>query len=166
MNATDCADYLVCKGLPFRECHEIIGRLVLHCDEPVGALELVVSGEPQWQSALSAFSRMSRNERTIFYSLFGDELPAGDNLLATFAVPAASPAGITPAILDAFIVRPDGSSIPLAINNSEATGIANHSLPFGEVGGALHDLQGRRLKGEPRQNGIYVDGNGRKVIKH
>lgn len=159
------------------------GRLVLHCDEPVGALELVVSGEPQWQSALSAFSRMSRNERTIFYSLFGDELPAGDNLLATFAVPAASPAGsapaavpaavpaaspagITPAILDAFIVRPDGSRIPLAINNSEATGIANHSLPFGEVGGALHDLQGRRLKGEPRQNGIYVDGNGRKVIKH
>ncbi len=142
------------------------GRLVLHCDEPVGALELVVSGEPQWQSALSAFSRMSRNERTIFYSLFGDELPAGDNLLATFAVPAASPAGSAPAILDAFIVRPDGSRIPLAINNSEATGIANHSLPFGEVGGVLHDLQGRRLQGEPRQNGIYVDGNGRKVIKH
>lgn len=31
MNATDCADYLVGKGIPFRECHEIIGNLVLHC---------------------------------------------------------------------------------------------------------------------------------------
>jgi argininosuccinate lyase len=31
MNATDAADYLVKKGLPFRDCHEIIGRIVLHC---------------------------------------------------------------------------------------------------------------------------------------
>jgi argininosuccinate lyase len=31
MNATDAADYLVGKGLPFRECHEIIGKLVLYC---------------------------------------------------------------------------------------------------------------------------------------
>ena len=31
MNATDCADYLVGKGIPFRQCHEIIGNLVLHC---------------------------------------------------------------------------------------------------------------------------------------
>ncbi len=39
MNATDCADYLVGKGLPFRECHEIIGRLVLHCIEKGCAIE-------------------------------------------------------------------------------------------------------------------------------
>lgn len=31
MNATDAADYLVEKGIPFRDCHEIIGSLVLHC---------------------------------------------------------------------------------------------------------------------------------------
>jgi len=31
MNATDAADYLVSKGLAFRDCHEIIGRIVLHC---------------------------------------------------------------------------------------------------------------------------------------
>ena len=31
MNATDAADYLVKKGLPFRDCHEIIGRMVLYC---------------------------------------------------------------------------------------------------------------------------------------
>lgn len=31
-NATDAADYLVKKGLPFRDAHEVIGRLVLHCE--------------------------------------------------------------------------------------------------------------------------------------
>lgn len=31
LNATDAADYLVSKGLPFRDCHEVIGKLVLYC---------------------------------------------------------------------------------------------------------------------------------------
>jgi argininosuccinate lyase len=39
MNATDAADYLTAKGVPFRECHEIIGRLVLHCIEKNAAIE-------------------------------------------------------------------------------------------------------------------------------
>lgn len=30
-NATDAADYLVVKGVPFRDAHSIIGRLVLYC---------------------------------------------------------------------------------------------------------------------------------------
>ena len=30
-NATDAADYLVGKGVPFRDAHGIIGQLVLHC---------------------------------------------------------------------------------------------------------------------------------------
>ena len=30
-NATDIADYLVKKGMPFRESHEVIGRMVAHC---------------------------------------------------------------------------------------------------------------------------------------
>ena len=30
-NATDAADYLVNKGMPFRDAHEIIGKLVLYC---------------------------------------------------------------------------------------------------------------------------------------
>ncbi len=30
-NATDAADYLVKKGLPFRDAHEVIGKLVLYC---------------------------------------------------------------------------------------------------------------------------------------
>ena len=30
-NATDAADYLVNKGMPFRDAHSVIGRLVLYC---------------------------------------------------------------------------------------------------------------------------------------
>jgi len=30
-NATDAADYLVKKGLPFRSAHEVIGKMVLYC---------------------------------------------------------------------------------------------------------------------------------------
>ena len=32
-NATDAADYLVVKGVPFRDAHGIIGRIVLYCIE-------------------------------------------------------------------------------------------------------------------------------------
>lgn len=32
-NATDAADYLVMKGVPFRDAHGIIGKLVLYCIE-------------------------------------------------------------------------------------------------------------------------------------
>ncbi|MEG0662605.1 MAG: argininosuccinate lyase, partial [Anaerovoracaceae bacterium] len=39
MNATDAADYLVSKGIPFRDCHEIIGALVLHCINKGCAIE-------------------------------------------------------------------------------------------------------------------------------
>lgn len=39
MNATDAADYLVAKGIPFRECHEIIGKIVLFCIQNQKAIE-------------------------------------------------------------------------------------------------------------------------------
>ena len=38
-NATDAADYLVVKGVPFRDAHGIIGRLVLYCIEEGRAIE-------------------------------------------------------------------------------------------------------------------------------
>ena len=38
-NATDAADYLVLKGVPFRDAHGIIGRLVLYCIEEGRAIE-------------------------------------------------------------------------------------------------------------------------------
>ena len=38
-NATDAADYLVKKGMPFRDAHSVIGRLVLLCLEKDCAIE-------------------------------------------------------------------------------------------------------------------------------
>ncbi len=32
INATDVADYLAKKGLPFREAHRIVGELVVYCE--------------------------------------------------------------------------------------------------------------------------------------
>ena len=32
-NATELADYLSSKGMPFREAHEVVGKLVLQCVE-------------------------------------------------------------------------------------------------------------------------------------
>ena len=42
-NATDAADYLVKKGVPFRDAHGIIGRMVLYCidaDKAIGDLTM------------------------------------------------------------------------------------------------------------------------------
>ncbi|MCC3356432.1 argininosuccinate lyase [Bacillus sp. REN16] len=47
-NATELADYLASKGLPFREAHEVVGKLVLTCIERgvyLGDLPLEVFGE-------------------------------------------------------------------------------------------------------------------------
>lgn len=38
-NATDAADYLVNKGVPFRDAHGVVGQLVLYCIEKDIALE-------------------------------------------------------------------------------------------------------------------------------
>lgn len=51
-NATDLADYLVVKGLPFRSAHEVSGKLVRHCIERGLALEDLKLEEFQAFSAL------------------------------------------------------------------------------------------------------------------
>ncbi|MBO8137888.1 MAG: argininosuccinate lyase [Desulfotomaculum sp.] len=38
-NATDLADYLVNKGIPFRQAHEIVGKAVLYCIQKGKSLE-------------------------------------------------------------------------------------------------------------------------------
>lgn len=41
--ATDLADYLVLRGVPFRQAHEVIGKLVAHCvtqGQPLNAVDL------------------------------------------------------------------------------------------------------------------------------
>lgn len=53
-NATDVADYLVRKGIPFRDAHTITGRLVLKCIEKNIALDALPLQD--FQAASPAFS--------------------------------------------------------------------------------------------------------------
>ncbi|HHW31668.1 MAG TPA: argininosuccinate lyase [Clostridiaceae bacterium] len=39
INATDVADYLVKKGIPFRSAHEIVGKMVFYCIQQQKAIE-------------------------------------------------------------------------------------------------------------------------------
>jgi argininosuccinate lyase len=45
MAATDLADYLVGKGMPFREAHEVVGRLVLWCEREGRTLQDLTPAE-------------------------------------------------------------------------------------------------------------------------
>ncbi|MEW5979073.1 MAG: argininosuccinate lyase [Acidobacteriota bacterium] len=57
LNATDLADYLVRKGLPFRKAHELVGKIVLHCE-----------------SRGVKLSELSLDEYRSFSSLFGEDV--------------------------------------------------------------------------------------------
>ena len=39
LNATELADYLVQKNVPFRDAHRIVGEVVLHCEENNSTIE-------------------------------------------------------------------------------------------------------------------------------
>ncbi len=45
INATDCADYLVKKGMPFRSAYKIIGQIVAYCIENKKTLETLTLEE-------------------------------------------------------------------------------------------------------------------------
>lgn len=47
LNATDCADYLTKKGLPFRDAYKVSGRLVYYCTEQDKTLERLSLSELQ-----------------------------------------------------------------------------------------------------------------------
>ena len=49
-NATDAADYLVGKGVPFRDAHGIVGRLVLRCIEEGKAMDDLTMEEYRQES--------------------------------------------------------------------------------------------------------------------
>jgi len=44
-NATDAADYLVGRGMPFRDAHGVIGRLVLYCIDQGKSIDALTIGE-------------------------------------------------------------------------------------------------------------------------
>ncbi len=52
INATDCADYLVKKGLPFRDAYTVVGKLVSTCIESKKTLESLTIEEYQSFSPL------------------------------------------------------------------------------------------------------------------
>lgn len=43
--ATDVADYLTKRGMPFREAHEVVGKLVLYCEKHHKDLEDLTADE-------------------------------------------------------------------------------------------------------------------------
>ncbi len=53
INATDCADYLVGKGLPFRDAYKVTGKLVAECIARGETLETLPLA--QYQAACPAF---------------------------------------------------------------------------------------------------------------
>ena len=55
--ATDCADYLVRKGLPFREAHAVVGKLVLYASD-----------------AKKPLHRLTADEFRLFSPLFDDDI--------------------------------------------------------------------------------------------
>ena len=51
-NATDCADYLVKKGVAFRDAHRVVGELVAHClNENKALLDLTLEELRQFHPA-------------------------------------------------------------------------------------------------------------------
>ncbi len=54
-NATDCADYLTKKGVPFRDAHHVVGQLVAHClTEGKALLELTLEELKDFHPAFDA----------------------------------------------------------------------------------------------------------------
>ncbi|MHB8126455.1 MAG: argininosuccinate lyase [Desulfitobacteriaceae bacterium] len=51
-NATDLADYLAKKGVPFRDAHELVGRIVLYCSKNNQGLEDLTLEEYQTLSSI------------------------------------------------------------------------------------------------------------------
>lgn len=47
LNATEVADYLVAKGIPFRDAHEIVGKIILYCEQQQKAIEDLTINELQ-----------------------------------------------------------------------------------------------------------------------
>ncbi len=99
-NATDVADYLAKKGVPFRSAHEIIGKMVLYCinnDKSINELTM---------DELKEFSPKIENDVYTEISLekcvSGRKLPGGP---AAESVIAAIENGLR------FISRRDGSAV-------------------------------------------------------
>lgn len=71
-NATDIADYLVKKGVPFRDSHAIIGKMVLYCIQNQKAISEMRIDE------LKSFSELIEND--IYHEISLEKCVAGRNI--------------------------------------------------------------------------------------
>ena len=74
-NATDVADYLVKKGIPFRSSHEIIGKMVLYCIENNKAIDNLSMQE--FKSFSDKIEEDVYNEISLEKCVSGRSLPGG-----------------------------------------------------------------------------------------
>jgi argininosuccinate lyase len=72
--ATDLADYLTGKGLPFREAHHVVGRLVAYCEEHRKELRQLSLEEYRAHSDLFDEDVMAIN---VWLSLRARDVPGG-----------------------------------------------------------------------------------------
>lgn len=71
-NATDIADYLVKKGIPFRSAHEIIGKMVLYCIENKKNID---------ELCMEEFKGFSENiEADVYHEISLEKCVSGRNL--------------------------------------------------------------------------------------
>ena len=74
-NATDVADYLVKKGVPFRDAHEIIGKMVLYCIRNNKAIEELSMDE--FKSFSGKIEEDVYGEISLEKCISGRKLPGG-----------------------------------------------------------------------------------------
>jgi len=75
LTATDLADYLVRKGLPFRKAHELTGRVVRKCIEQNKTLEELTL--PEWQELLPMVDEEVLRAVTLHGATAARKLPGG-----------------------------------------------------------------------------------------
>ncbi len=74
-NATDIADYLVKKGIPFRSAHEIIGKMVLYCIQKEKSIDRLAMEE--FKSFSQAIQEDVYTEISLEKCVSGRNLPGG-----------------------------------------------------------------------------------------
>jgi argininosuccinate lyase len=78
MNATELADYLVRKGMPFREAHETVGKIVMNAIEKGVELDELALADFQAHSALineDVYDSLSLNKTLSSKSAIGGTSP-------------------------------------------------------------------------------------------
>ncbi|HHV63122.1 MAG TPA: argininosuccinate lyase [Firmicutes bacterium] len=75
MTATDVADYLARKGVPFRSAHEIVGRIVLYCTKEGKTLEELSMEE--WKSFSGLFDEDIKGVVSVEASVAARSVPGG-----------------------------------------------------------------------------------------